>query len=155
MKLIPTEHFILELDRQLTPQLVQDTGKLPSKQKAEYFQRSCKYAKFISQVRHLRMFIFSDEAGNVLVEPDRTDFLTNKFYKQELQQYQAAKERVLFEGWSLKDSEHITNGDHVIDIVSWTFYPNGLGSGFKFETLSDISKYGLELTKTAKSKIEN
>jgi len=120
-----------------------------------------KYANFLKQLLKLWMFVPCDEEGNVLKEPNYYScFLDNSYLTrpqlinyENCVRYQKAKDRVLFEGWSLLDSEHITNGSYDIDILTWTFYRTNEGGGVGYEIIDDLTNYQLELTSTAEKEI--
>ena len=116
---------------------------------------SCKYANFLKQPLTLGMFVPCGEAGNVLQEPDASKFTmdnVNSFdiFRELTAYYRAAKERVLFEGFyvsfNMVVSEYIT--------IS---HGNGFGLDYNkfysyfddYNTIEDLTSYGLTLTQTA------
>lgn len=62
-----------------------------------------RYAKFLKQPINIGMFIPCDEDGNVLEEPDSVGVGNQFYYERALDQYQQAKERVLFEGFEIDE----------------------------------------------------
>lgn len=86
MKLISMIDFVLE--------------QLSIKQSSSEFKEAVKnYANFLKQPLHLGMFVPCDEDGNVLEEPRTNTIQDANFDIEEVEQYQKAKERVLFEGF--------------------------------------------------------
>lgn len=130
MKLISMKDYVL---------YVFDTT---SKQK--FRERVELYAKFITQPLTLGMFVPCDEDGNILPAP-----VTGEFAKGELsEQYQQAKERVLFSGkfeernkrdWCIYKKYHPYYEPHLISEVGYT--------------VEDIIEYDLTLTKSAQKQI--
>jgi hypothetical protein len=100
------------------------------------------YANFLKQPLTLGMFVPCDDNGNVLEKPRE---FKNKFSTFEI--YQQARERCLFEGFSVRKME----GWNILD------FPNNQHSkdfsvfedAFKDMTIEDIVKYNLQLTPTA------
>ncbi|MGV0828316.1 hypothetical protein ACTS9C_05385 [Empedobacter brevis] len=114
-----------------------------------------KYAKFLKQNLNLGMFVPTDEEGNVLEEPDASnwDIWKGEFEKRK-QIYQQAKERVLFEGFEIKVSNITNNLQNDFLIISetneiighenkdqWFFNP--------YKKVEDLINYDLTLTETA------
>jgi len=72
------------------------------------FERILKYAKFLKQTLTLSMFVPCDDDGNVLEEPKTPHTFSSensddyiKKWEKELEQYQQAKERVIFDGYKV------------------------------------------------------
>lgn len=67
--------------------------------------KHCKYAEFLKQPLTLGMFVPTDKDGNILEDPDNKTYTVgevvpnNKNYLKLKQEYEEAKERVLFKGW--------------------------------------------------------
>jgi hypothetical protein len=63
------------------------------------------YANFLKQHLTLGMLVPCDEDGNILEEPDSIG-VGNEFYNQRsLDQYEQAKEKVLFEGFHIEGNK--------------------------------------------------
>lgn len=98
-KLIGMVDFVLELGK---------TNQIDLSDEA-FIDVVLNYAKFLKQPLTLGMFVPADEEDNILEEPDRWDdyvkapesFDGNKEW-YDLYAYEQAKERVLFEGFSLQ-----------------------------------------------------
>lgn len=58
-----------------------------------------KYANFLNLNLKTEMFVPCDDEGNVLDEPDSIGVGNEFYYQRALDQYQQAKEKVLFEGF--------------------------------------------------------
>jgi hypothetical protein len=94
-----------------------------------------KYADVLKQPLKLGMFVPCDEDGNVLEEPTPEDILyDDNIYEQ----YQQAKERVLFEG-NLTVKKHGEN--NVVYLNDSSFYT----SWNKSKTIEDLIPYNLTL----------
>jgi len=61
------------------------------------FERILKYAKFLKQTLTLSMFVPTDDEGNVLSNPKDSTLQ----YQKIIDEYQQAKERVIFEGYKV------------------------------------------------------
>lgn len=91
MKLIPMIEFVLESDEKIgNPYTLE-----------KYRQVTRNYANFLKQPLTLGMFVPCDEEGNPL-RPVGAPFM-----KYEVEAYQQAKERVLFEGFKLQDTRGV------------------------------------------------
>jgi len=65
-----------------------------------FFYKIAGYSDFIKQPLNLSMFVPTDADGKPLSAPDMdNDEQTGYEYEQELKAYQAAKDKVIFEGW--------------------------------------------------------
>lgn len=108
-----------------------------------------KYANFLKQPLKLEMFVPCDEDGNVLGEP-YNDGNGDNYFGVLLDEYQKAKEKVLFEGFELNfeitEIVGIINNDYQI----W-FYKNGTTTinSKEIKTIEDLIKYDLTLTPNA------
>tara|TARA_R110000772_G_C13215638_1_gene431354 strand:+ start:492 stop:905 length:414 start_codon:yes stop_codon:yes gene_type:complete len=85
------------------------------------FEKCVNYANFLNQPLTLGMFVPCDLEGNVLKEPQKLDqsdpYVEAVHANQNLkewQQYQQAKERVLFEGVNKYFIEDICDGSRVL-----------------------------------------
>lgn len=135
MKLISMREFVLE--------------QIEVKQSTSEFKETIvNYAKFLSQPLTLGMFVPVDEEGNVLSEPEmyyrQTGFdeVTPEYDAKEVEEYQQAKERVLFEGFTVEegmlkyndgDTPFITRGNLI-------FYDGD--DIYQLFTIEDIVFYG-------------
>lgn len=119
------------------------------------------YANFLKQKLELWMFVpckFVEGVWVVLEEPKRwNDFLQypesfdgNKEW-YELYEYQEAKDRVLFEGFEIKnhDKTIICQSENIISM--WKHLEEDWILGF--DCIEDLVKYNLELTPTAQKQI--
>jgi hypothetical protein len=75
------------------------------------FERILKYAKFLKLPLQLGFFIPCDDEGNVLEEPNRSTH-TN----EECEQYQQAKERVIFDCVKIDNSHYKDTKRVLIDL---------------------------------------
>jgi len=148
-KLIPMTDFVLEQD-----------GKFNNYETELELQVIHNYARFIKQPLKLEMFVPCDEGGNVLEEPNPSSELYNTYsivqtifderrYGNAVDEYQKAKEKVLFEGFYI----HHNN----------LYYPNQVlfpldsigkeSDWFNVEWLLNESYQDLKLTPTALKQI--
>lgn len=104
-------------------------------------QKMINYANFLKQPLTLGMFIPCDLDGNVLEEPIRerykalgkfTELQAETNYKWDSEQYQEAKDRILFESYNEYDFKGLK---HTLD------FENG--------TIEDLTDLGLTLTQNA------
>lgn len=112
------------------------------------------YANFLKQPLEIWMFVPCDEEGNVLEEPkgwlNEECVINDCCTICKCEQYQQAKERVLFDGFKMIGNKHVENNDFVV-----------IGVGFKngmHKTIEDILKTTnfrkpVTLTETAKKQI--
>jgi len=105
------------------------------------------YAKFISQPITLSMFVPVDEIGSILYQPCEI-INTDECRHCACREYLKAKDKVLFEGFSicnrLESVKCVENGDLHFS------YDKAIESN---ETVETLVKYRLELTDTAKKQI--
>lgn len=148
MKLTSMTDFVLEQMKEVT---LDGTGVVCA--------RIGNYANFLKQNLNLGMFVPTDEAGNVLKEPERwKDYLLapesfdgNKEW-YELYAYQQAKERVLFEGFELvNENYHIFVQSDKLDI-RFSKKDKSIDS-FRFKYIEDLTSRNLTLTETALKQI--
>ena len=140
MKLIPMTEFVLQKGNKKVKPSESTTLNL-----ALIADKCFKYAKFLKQPLKLEMFVPCDEDGNVLGKPNKDDmrFYTHKNLSVQ-EEYQQAKEKVLFEGfeaWKQGDCyivKHANTGTPVY--LSWN----------KSKHIEDLFIYDLdiELTET-------
>lgn len=131
------------------------------------WEKHLNYVSFLKQPLTLGMFVPCDLDGNVLEEPNHLDYKTKNSwnelvfksdfscnnYHQAYDEYQEAKDRVLFVGFNLKYS------DKFVTTVS----NEKLWFNFKITNvfvndrvvciIEDLVKYNLELTPTAQKQI--
>ena len=120
-----------------------------------------KYANFLNQPLKKGMFVPCDEEDNILQEPkkenytDNTGFVNNAYFI-ETNDYQKAKERVIFDGFELTKEK---NGLIKIEKKTETFYIDLLNNKFYYVdivhwksvyTIEDLINYNLELTENFK-----
>lgn len=116
------------------------------------------YAKFLKQPLTLGMFIPCDLEGNVLVEPSFSGVVEDEqYYGAEMDVYQEAKERVLFEDSEIKNEIFIHDIKHYYLVVNnkkiawnyndeWVFYKEN-------NTIEDLITYNFTLTPNALTKL--
>lgn len=140
----------------------EDSIDLPSVSDIEFRIKSRKYREFIKQSLKLGMFIPCDENDVSLDEPllehytDCNEEQNSKDWLYNLEKYQQAKERVLFEGFEIKNSK-IYNEEHIQ-------FLGMIGNSSKYaninpfrwrdrfvntKTIEDLVKYNLKLTDSA------
>lgn len=117
-----------------------------------------RYAHFLKQPLTLGMFIPTDENGNVF-EEDGTDgdgYVLDKIMHDEFQQ---AKDRVIFEGFSERIFETIKdNRIQYIGCDKFEYCYRDVGSNIwiasnnKLKTIEDLVKYNLTIRETAVKK---
>ena len=89
------------------------------------FERIIKYAKFLKQPLTLSMFIVCDDEGNVLEEPEFHEPNNESEigeYDELIYKYQQAKERVVFEGYTVlqeKDYYIVVDSHGIKKWLSW------------------------------------
>jgi len=142
MKLISTDDKIIELSK------TDDIDFIASLQK---LQKIYNHAKFKKLQLALWQFVPCDDEGNVLEEPNRSTH-TN----EECEQYQQAKERVIFDGfeWNVANfcdepmlELEIKNGIYLVyDCEDKTF--QDADENF-FETIEDLVNHNLTITPNA------
>ena len=124
------------------------------------YQKCFNYAKFLKQPLQLGFFVPCDENNNVLKEPSVKDFLyhgkklNHIDFSAETEQYQKAKERVLFEGFEVKSSK--IHEDR--EFIGWEIYnPSifiNIGNGWQkpefpdFEIIEDLLSFSKEVELT-------
>src|SRR5690606_19676303 len=118
------------------------------------------YAQFLKQPLRLEMFVPCDEEGNVLEVPTDT---TSMRRNQKIEQYNEAKEKVLFEGFKINT---YSNGTKYISGFCKTYliYPEGLYDDNNncaptptkdmIESLLEYCESKIELTPTAIKQIQ-
>lgn len=108
---------------------------------------------FLNTPLSLGQFVPCDDEGNVMDEPKEWIHEVGKNYghDEQMKRYQAAKDRVLFDGF-----EQVTKTqDGIIiisnDYVSIAFYPSGTIEAIgiaKAKTISDLCGYGINQIRT-------
>ena len=126
------------------------SNELWATQQLKSLKRITNYAKFLKQPLTLGMFVPCDEDGNVLEEFDSIG-IGNEFYLlRALEQYDSAKESVLFEGFELSYNSSFTliaeNENLNLEVK---FDKKGDTERMTFKTIEDLSKYPVELTQSA------
>jgi hypothetical protein len=125
MKLISMTDFVLEQEQ---------PTYLEKEEFEDVFYKIHNYAKFLKQPLELRMFVPTDENGNVLEKPNAGMFGYDHVYNN----YNKAQERVLFEGFKVKGDFWLSNGELYIDEE---FCEN--------KTIEDLIDFDVTLTLTA------
>lgn len=146
MKLIPmTEYIDVAYEKWVSEKC---SGKNAS---ANYLTSTLNYSRFLKQPLALWMFVPCDEKGNALREPkvphtfasENSDVYISQ-WRIEKDNYEAAKQRCLFEGFKLIGSKHVET------LIA--NYPIVVGVGFKngtHQTIENLVNQGIPLTKTA------
>jgi hypothetical protein len=122
----------------------------------DHFDNMCDcicYMHFLNQPLNLGMFVPAIEVGGkweVLEMPNKFEdwmmgayFPSSKSHIKQLEQYQQAKDTVLFEGFEVEKNIYIRNG------LLTTFFLRGneiWEINRKFKTISDLIKYAPTLT---------
>lgn len=136
MKLISMTDFVIEtLEKEVTV----DYGA------SEKIMEVFRYANFLKQPLKLEMFIPCDDDGNVLEEPDSIGVGNDFYYERAFDQYQKAKEKVLFEGFEFKKTRAI----HLYELFindKFMFTYNSSTNAFLIvgSTIEHLVKYNLE-----------
>lgn len=120
-----------------------------------------KYARFLKQLLNLGMFVPCDKIGNVLVEPNPKEIYPTPTAEEEidfldcLEQYQQAKEKVLFEGFEIDKNLHLVYRDE-ISIGRFISYKNESKFIFRdsMKTIEDLVEFGFKLTESTLKQIE-
>lgn len=118
------------------------------------------YAKFIKQPLTLGMFIPCDDEGNVLNEMySEKENTKNKTFTQLSNEYQQAKERVIFEGFNflgvLNDCyyEIELNNDFWVIFENDKVKINDDGNEFFVYTIEDLIELEFKITETTAKKL--
>jgi hypothetical protein len=114
------------------------------------------YAHFLNQPLKKGMFVPCDEDDEVLEEPnkenytDSTGFVNNAYFI-ETNDYQKAKEKVIFEGFEISKWNEILKKD--IGIIEFNYKEKSsffdclrTGNTNQIKTIEDLIPYNLELT---------
>lgn len=139
MKLIPMTTFVLE-------QIKEKTGLEKLGGVANALHVIHNYANFLKQPLEIWMFVTCDDNGVVLDEPKTTNIQDANFDIDEMENWNKAKDRVLFEGFTFKEIKtsyehyYIVNNEK-ITWLSWN----------KSKTVENLLDYNQEikLTKSA------
>ncbi len=110
---------------------------------AELAYRYDDYMEFTGRILELGMFVPCNGKGEPLEEP--TDMYTNEqYYGAAMDEYQKAKEKVLFEGFQVR-----VKGEFGVAIVNkegvrldWRFHKNRFFQGYY--TIEDLTGLGLK-----------
>jgi hypothetical protein len=159
MKLISMTDYVLDIVQ--TPNV---NEAICWKQTENRLNKIYKYSLFLKQPLELWMFVPCDENGNVLETPNPIAIaekisknLFNPIYdNDEVEQYQQAKERCLFEGfeWSVAqfcDEPMIELEDKKGNYLLFDCEDKNFQDGNElfFNTIESLTKYDLQLTQTA------
>lgn len=127
---------------------------------SEYRRLRELYDDFLEQPLTLGMFVPCDSQGNVLEEPKKCQYafgdqmVSEKQWNRDCQQYQQAKDRVLFEGFKVKKVHELrivlSTPEHVNFDLNWFLYKDGGGYFTDYKTVGDFTERltNLELTLT-------
>jgi len=136
MQLISMTTFVLEIEK--TPYCAKSVGDYgESEAFRDYksmFYKIENYANFLKQPLKLEMFVPCDDEGNVLEKPDtahsKYDLLISEWevdvdyslFNNDCDKYQQAKEKILFEGFSVKneDKYHVVSFKGFPTWLTWT-----------------------------------
>ena len=108
------------------------------------------YAKFLKQPLKLEMFVPCDNQGNILKEPKKDNFLTQSglyqtdYHTESLKQYEQAKEKVLFEGFTYNSEDELIEKIET-DGTIWSIDIDDI---VKY-TIEDMVQCDLQLTQNA------
>ncbi len=112
------------------------------------------YARFLKQPLKLEMFVCVDDEGNVLEEPEMQlrqisfDEWEDYYDDKEVEQYRKAREKVLFEGFGIRnDIQGVANAEAQV-LLHIPFIHR-----LCVEDLLNISNGNLTLTESAKKQI--
>lgn len=162
-KLISMVDFVLEQ--------ISERNKEPEYDSFEFMEKVSNYAKFLKQPLTLGMFVPCDLDGNVLEIPHEDNskygnigidgkFNNAQFFK-ESEEYQEAKERVLFEGWEIMqrigDSIVVFNDNS--DIIEFINYKVWIFDEYQGVNINELYFYSekedipFRLTESAKKQI--
>jgi len=158
MKLISMTDFVLEqkeIWNNSNNSDLNDTGRC--------IRRTAKYANFLKQPLEIWMFVPCDEEGGFFEEPicyvDWVYCNENGLEKwfsneNELNQYQQAKERCLFEGFEYNSETEQLKKGRLFLFFSTNFCEAYLDGDTKYlEFIEEIADYDLQLTLTAQKQI--
>jgi hypothetical protein len=111
---------------------------------------SVDYTYFITQPLTKGMFVPCDEGGNVLELFGDWGKIgkSPKEVEQNNKQYQQAKEHVLFEVWTQRDSEHLNFMNFEFDLTDWGLYLEDGVEAYKhrgIETIEQAINNGVKL----------
>ncbi|WP_407483418.1 hypothetical protein [Elizabethkingia anophelis] len=151
-KLIPMTTFVLEVAKQRRDNEQPGWDYTPSD-----FNTVLKYAEFLKQPLALWMFVHCDEEGKpydmLEVEKWKEHSSYSNHHKEELEFFEQAKSRVLFEGFEIEQSKSRI-GFYLAEYncIDYSIIKNNFSSPSKYlTTIEDLIIYsGLTLTETAK-----
>lgn len=121
-----------------------------------HFNNVVRYAEFLKQKPELYQFVPCDDNNVPLVEPKGTD-LENSFFEMQVDYnderlYEAAKSRVLFEGFYIDSSRTQTRLDLITNGEIPIAYFDPSGQWFikgNIDTIEDLAPYNLTLSETS------
>lgn len=156
-----TDYNIQQFDLLFTDKISRDT----------FIDRVITYLRFLKKPIEKNMFVPCDELNNILEEPlqehytDCNEEQNSKHWLNDLEKYNQAKERVLFDGWgffqnSLSGAETGIRNEVVLDDNVIYFYEDRpamfVSADLTFKTpihtIEDLFKTGLDLKLTDKLK---
>ena len=101
---------------------------------------------FYAQPLALHMFIPCGEDGEPLTKPDYDITLTNPQTTRRRQEWEAAQERMLFEGWEIV--EEVNDGEYVLKLTTGTRLIAIPGNRFPKTIDKFLNNYGTDVTPT-------
>jgi len=164
MKLISMTEFVLEQSEKLTQNNIPEATIETSHAMADSYLMMWNYANFLKQPLTLGMFVPCDEYGNVIIEPNKPELSGKKFkyhagewtYNEWQEQYQQAKEIVLFEGFEFKSMGGDQGKHYMIQIQEhvFTFMDGNITFlGFQHDHVEPLTTLGLTLSKSSQKQI--
>jgi len=156
MKLISMTDFVLELYNNTNAIKNENGWEAVQIHRIQSFVKCANYANFLKKPLKLEMFVPCDDEGNVLKEVEKgrdklydsqdTSSDSQHYHQQwhmRINQYQQAKEKVLFEGFETDKSYQAVN--HKLRFFVYDIRES--------DTIEDYIKFNLTLTESAKKQI--
>jgi len=148
-KLIKLSDYVIQSDLKKFME-VQSINHQNSERANRYYN-ILKYAKLLQQKPTLGMFIPCDLDGNVLEEPLQGLHGNEQYEGALMDEYQQAKERVLFKGFKLEIENNelcfIENEEMQLNFVYLKDRKLLRCDFTSYRTIEDLTSYGLELNK--------
>ena len=152
--------FVLEIENEIKKE---DYLIVTWQTKVSEIDRIFNYANFLNQPLKKGMFVPCDENDEVLEEPkkenytDSTGFVNNAYFI-ETNDYQKAKEKVIFEGFEITNCQNEFKKKYIgiitflykLNISFTTFDSFRTGKTNQIKTIEDLIPYNLELTQNFK-----
>lgn len=165
MKLISMTEYVLGISsNEIEPKNFAQITEARQYQNDGY-DKMINYANFLKRPLELEMFRPTDKEGNVLEEPkEPKNELGNSLswigYNKQLEQYQEALDRVLFEGFEIGfTSEHSVIIRNTKTFVEFRFGKTNIaikeiGGNKELKTIEDLVEFDLTLTESEKKLIQ-